>query len=614
MKSSRSFCNTTLLRKNFTRFAPVWVLYTVCLILGMMLLTDLGLDYHFLSDLSDTMVIMVVVNLCYAPIVVQLLFGDLYNSRMCNAMHAMPMRRETYYVTNLISGLLFSILPTLVMTVLSILLSFSSRFSSGWQIPLYWFVCTNLSYLAFFGIAVFAAFLAGNRLAMASCYGIVNFGSMIAYVLTDTLLTPLLYGVKTWTKPFYALCPVWAMCDKSYLDCQCEYYTEVDYRGVFSLGENWGTLGIYATIGAALLIVGLLLYRRRALECAGDFLAVRALEPVFLVIYTLAVAMCGYLVPEIFMGSDEPIAYVFLFCGLIIGFFTGKMLLARTLRVWNLRALGGCAAVIVGLALTMGITALDPAGIESYMPDADEIDCVVLLPYHRTNASAVNAVNTWGGDLAVASTDAEITRVLRLHEIALEEQLGNDPSTTRLPNGTYRYATGYTLSYRLKDGSTVNRYYYCFTQGEGWNILSRFFNDPKTIFGMEEADFGAFVQNTKAVYINNEWQEMTSEDALSLMQALLADAEAGNLAQNGFHNNNDCGYSFSVEFVQRVPVSGRPSNVTISYENVISDNTEVYSYNYYLSVYTCSENTLRWVQEHYPALYQQMLDEERLYD
>lgn len=613
MKSSRSFCNLTLLRKNFTRFAPVWALYTACLILGMMLLTESGLNYHFLNNLSETMLIMVVVNLCYAPIVVQMLFGDLYNSRMCNAMHAMPMRRETYYVTNLISGLLFSIVPTLVMTVLSLLLSVSSYFPSGWQIPLYWFACVNLSYLAFFGIAIFAAFLAGNRLAMAFCYGIVNFGSMIAYALTDTLLTPLLYGVRTWAKPFYMLCPVWAMCNDSYLDCHREYFTEVDYRGVFSLGENWGTLGIYAAVGAVLLIVGLLLYRRRALECAGDFLAVRALEPVFLVIYTLAVAMCGYLAPEIFMGSNEPIAYVFLFCGLVIGFFTGKMLLARTVRVWSLRAVGGCAAVIVGLALTMGITALDPAGIESYIPDAEKIDCVVLMPYHRTNASAVNAVATWGGDLAVASTDAEITRVLRLHETALEERLEDDASFTRLPNGSYRYSTGYTLSYRLKDGSTVSRYYYCYTQGESWGILSRFFNDPKTIFGMEEADFGAFAQNTKAVYINNEWQEMTSDDALSLMQALLADAEDGNLAQNGFHNHNDCGYSFSVEFVQLVPVSGRPSNATISYENVISDNTEVYSYNYYLSVYTCSENTIRWVQEHYPALYQQMLDEERIY-
>lgn len=49
-----------------------------------------------------------------------LLFGDLYNSRMCNALHAMPMRRETLFLTNVVSGLLFSMIPTAVMALLSV--------------------------------------------------------------------------------------------------------------------------------------------------------------------------------------------------------------------------------------------------------------------------------------------------------------------------------------------------------------------------------------------------------------------------------------------------------------------------------------------------------------
>ncbi len=613
MKSSKSFCNPTLLRKNFTRYAPVWVLYSICLFLGTMLLTESGVTYHFLDNLAESMKIIVLVNLCYALIVAQMLFGDLYNTRMCNAMHAMPMRRESYYATNVLTGLLFSLLPTLAMLVLTLPLSFYSYFANGWQIALLWFACANLSYLAFFGIAVLAAFLAGNRLAMACCYGIVNFASMLAYALTEVFLTPLLFGVKTWTAPFFALCPVYAMCDGDYVSCWREYITETSYIGKFALDETWQMLGIYAAVGAVLLVVSLLLYRRRALECAGDFLAVRVLEPIFLVIYTLAVGIFGYLVPELFLGTDEPIAYVFLFCGLIIGFFTGKMLLTRTTRVWSIRNVGGCAAVIVGLAITMGITALDPAGIETRMPDANEIEAVVILPYNRTNAQNVSATNIWGGDRAVATTDAEITRVLHLHELALEQRLDENTIIRYDPASGERLSTmAYTLSYRLKDGSYVNRYYTCVAQEESGKILSRFFNDPKTLFAMEEeSEFIEFAQNVQAFCINGEWVESTTEQMISLVQALFADAKAGHLANYWTFHDDDCSNGFYIDFTLPYPEEIENKYGDISAEGVTYVYRNDYSTgrHYGLNVYSCSENTIRWMQENYPEIYQQILAE-----
>ena len=35
MKSRTSFCNGTLLRKNITRFAPLWGIYLMCLLIGL---------------------------------------------------------------------------------------------------------------------------------------------------------------------------------------------------------------------------------------------------------------------------------------------------------------------------------------------------------------------------------------------------------------------------------------------------------------------------------------------------------------------------------------------------------------------------------------------------
>ena len=97
MKLRTSFCNKTLLRKNITRFSPVWGVYTLCLLVGMGLMymdADNGkVNFWFASHMAKSIQIMGLVNLFFAPITAMLLFGDLFNSRMCNAIHAMPLRR-----------------------------------------------------------------------------------------------------------------------------------------------------------------------------------------------------------------------------------------------------------------------------------------------------------------------------------------------------------------------------------------------------------------------------------------------------------------------------------------------------------------------------------------
>ena len=97
MQLKTSFFNPTVYKKNLTRFAPVWLLYTLCLVLGLFLMYSNGgtsKNYWFASHMVDMILVMGVVNLCYAMLTSQLLFGDLFNSRMCNALHAMPLRRE----------------------------------------------------------------------------------------------------------------------------------------------------------------------------------------------------------------------------------------------------------------------------------------------------------------------------------------------------------------------------------------------------------------------------------------------------------------------------------------------------------------------------------------
>ena len=220
MKSRISFCNGTVLRKNLTRFAPAWILYTVCLLLGLVMLSDSGTAYWLSANIATGIGFMGMVNLAYGMLTALLLFGDLTNSRMCNAFHALPLRRETWFGTHVLSGLLFSLIPTVIMTVPAVIASFFSVMERGWQIPLYWLLGTNLQYLFFFGLAVLCMMLSGSRIGAAVIYCIVNFAAYLAYFTADVVYVPHLPGVVTQMEPFVVFCPVINMVNLSFVKPQ----------------------------------------------------------------------------------------------------------------------------------------------------------------------------------------------------------------------------------------------------------------------------------------------------------------------------------------------------------------------------------------------------------
>jgi len=354
MKSKTLYFNPSAIQKNATRFAPVWALYGVMwlLILVTMLDSD-GSGFWFASSWASSLQAMPVLNCAYAFLCAQVLFGDLYNSRMCNSIHALPMRRESWFVTHVLSGLGFSLVPNLVIMVLSLL------FLEGWWViaPL-WLLGMTLQFIFFFGVAVLSAYCVGNRFAMLLMYGLINGLSLLVLAMLECLYLPMLHGIVLNTEPFLHWCPLVWQCSFEYLDLDKMTYA-------VTLGTGWGYLCLCALVGLVFMGLGLLVYRKRNLECAGDFLAVRWLRPVFLVLYCLCAGMAGYLFFSLFVGEET---LFFLVIGLILGWFTGKMLLERNLRVFGKKSWLCCGALVLVLMLSLGLTKLDFLGLTRWLP------------------------------------------------------------------------------------------------------------------------------------------------------------------------------------------------------------------------------------------------------
>ena len=279
MKSRTSFFNLTAFRKNIIRFAPIWALYTVFLLLLLF-----GISSSNPNTMAQDVVMITrlagVGNLLYAGIVALCLFGDLYKGRLCNALHAFPMRREGWLLTNIATGFLFSIIPNLLVCTIT-----SFQLGNFANYIWYLFAVAILQYIFFFGTAVLSALCAGNKLGMVAVYGIIHFIVVLIYFLAEVIYQPLIYGVELQTEKFFRFFPLSRMFGDYII-------TDFDMGVIRLIGldkATWTHLYICAAVGVVAFVLAWLVYRRRHLERAGDFIALRPLAPVFLCIYTIAV-------------------------------------------------------------------------------------------------------------------------------------------------------------------------------------------------------------------------------------------------------------------------------------------------------------------------------------
>ena len=515
MKSKTSFFNGMVFRKNITRFAPVWAVYTLCLLLFVFANTGMS-TVLFTLEMVRMMGPMAWINLLYAGACAFYLFGDLFNSRLCNALHAFPLRREGWLLTGIVNGLLFSFVPNLLISLLACVLMKGYGY-----IAFIWLAISFLQFLFFFGTAVLSAMCAGNRLAMIAVYGILHFFFVLVYVILQQLYQPLLYGIQFNMNDFEYLIPVTQMEWAEYVSYAYQYNNEqFTFEGF--VPADWHYLGICAGVGIVGFVLAWLVYRRRHLETAGDFISLRPLAPVFLTIYTLGVGMVLYMFADLFDAKS----YAFLAVGLIVGFFTGKMLLERALRVFTKKAFLGFALLIAVLGGSMLVTWLDPIGIVNRVPDLDEIQWVSIYNSYGMAEYSLGDYSQITEPRFAYTDETEITQVQSLHRQLVDAKYNEDSPTS----------CAVRIMYLLKNGKRVQRFYYVDVETPLGRGVGAYYSDMRYVFQVNDVD--TLYQQIRAAEVidANKYGEssyMIKDEAelVGLLDAIRADCEAGTMAQ-----------------------------------------------------------------------------------
>ncbi len=516
MKSRTSFSKLTSFKKSIFRFAPLWVLYFV----GMMLvlLSQGGCDYDRYANnvLPDIIPGFGIFNIIYAALVAQALFGDLYNTRMCYSLHSLPQRRESWLLGHLAAGMLFQILPNIPAALFIMV-----RLQDYWFLALLWLLAMTLQYLFFFGLASASALLAGNRIAMLAIYAGFNFVSMLAYATVQYMFIPTITGVVVNMAGFSRFCPVVHVYEFDFLN-----FTEVDipipgkpevydtFYEFASLADGWGYHAIIGLVGLAAMSVSFWLYRIRHLECAGDFIAFPRLKGISCVIMTVCVTLCFALMSEAFTGGDAMI--IWLAVGLIVGYFGSLMLLERRIKVFRKKTLLGFGILILVTVLSLFAVDLDWFGIESWTPDANRVQSVTVGNYYR---------NGWDDDYyygdrlqTKVEDPADIEKIIQAHEDILSRL---DFRKDNYDAETHRV----TLTYKMKSGRTVIRTYIAPADGVNFEIITKYLYTKEAVLGFENA-----LATTHAMeYLYLMGTEIPRASYVDVLQALQADFEAGNI-------------------------------------------------------------------------------------
>ena len=519
MKSRTSFSKLTPFRKDITRFIPIWALYLIGLMLVLFEETRYYAYDRFARNILRSMTSgFSVVNLIYAAVCAVMFFGDLYNTRMCYSLHTLPQRRESWLLSHLAAGLLYSLVPNTVAA-----LYMMTQLEGYWYLALYWLLAVTMQFVFYYGVAALSALLTGNRFAMLAVYAGINFVALLAWGTVEIIYMPMLTGVSASTESFIRFCPTYYILSEfdfftfKAVEVQNAYYEYTTFYEYTGLGSGWGYTAILAGLGVVLMGVSVLLYRLRHLECAGDFVAFRKLNAPACLIMTLCVGLLFAVVGEA-MGSG----YMAWLCvGIVIGYFGSLMLLERRVKVFRPKVFiwfGVLCAVLIASFLMIGN---DVFGIVHWTPEADQVKSVTVSNYN-SGSNLLYDDYYYGNRMSVTLTEEEqIADIIEAHEDILNRLEENKTSSHYV-----------VIQYTMKSGRVVKRCYSAPADGTNYTIISKYFYTPENILGYGDGDWEEFKENV--VYLYWEYGEVPSSMYDAILEALKADCLEGKVRLNDY--------------------------------------------------------------------------------
>ena len=579
MQSKTSCFNGTLFRKNLTRFWPLWglasfigALFPLAVLLDMVHRGRTAFTAAQFTQMYYEVVSAVpVIDLVYAALCAMAVWSYLYNARSVGLMHTLPIRREGLFLTNFLSGFSMTLIPYAVTGTLCVIVSLCGGAFDAKGLAVTVLAVLGESFF-YFSSATFVAFITGNAFAMPPLYALLHFLAVLLDWLISSFAQGFIFGFSTsYTGVVEWLSPTVYLVSRVHPDGQ---YTEVQQtladgtsytdRVLTSVDlENFWLVGVYALVGLVLALLALALYRRRRSETAGDVVAVGWLRPVFRYgVAGLCALLGGQLLYSLFWYGFQqgnyydtlPMVVCLLAAG-TIGYYGASMLLAKSLKVFR-GSWKGLAVVLAGCALVCCVLHFDLLGVADRVPEAGQLQTLEV----RTADNSYTLTPEQDRDLveqvrtlhqAVVADEAYIREMESLQYSTLSED--EDPDTT---------FTGLSLTYVLKSGARVDRWYHLpitrdrlAQPGTYDHLLDQFVNSDAVKARRLHLNDSRWTPDGGSLYVEarNEGYDLGSREASFILEAVGRDLDAGHWGEYDWFdvdNNGDYALSLDLSFAE----------------------------------------------------------------
>lgn len=469
MRSATSFFDKTLFRSQLKHTWPLWLGYTALwlFLVPVALFSELSAYQGSYSAADASSLLLnagvrggVFISFVFGLFFAMLSFSHLTQSRATNGFHALPMRRETIFLTAYLTGLFCQVSSILVTFLLGAAVS-APLHLSFWSVTAAAMGSAMLEAVFFYSFAVLCMMMTGQILAAPVFYFVGNILVPGMEYLLRNFAGNFLYGysghidvtLDFLSPPLYMYLRVDIASIETYKD-------DSYYVTAYALERrSFMILAAYALAGLVIALIALLLYRTRKSEMTGSTVAFPWATPIFKygVAFCTAVALGQFLYYFLFgqyrsSGSDSlPGTILCMAAAGLVGYFVAEMLIKKSFRVFRAGAKG---AAIVSLALVLlGVAmSFDLTGYEKRVPNESEIE---------------SAFYTFSGMTNVTTDDADTIRRLTAAHRAIvknrneQARIADAWDADTLSRSDYDDIEPFSLrlTYYLKDGSQLSRSY-----------------------------------------------------------------------------------------------------------------------------------------------------------
>lgn len=474
MRSATSFFDKTLFRSQLKHTWPLWLGYTALwlFLVPVMLFSELS-AYQLGYSAADASYLLlntgvrggIFISFFFGLFFAMLAFSHLTQSRATNGFHALPVRRETIFLTAYLTGL-FCQLSTILVTFLLGAAVSAPLHLSFWSVTAAAMGSAMLEAVFFYSFAVLCMMMTGQILAAPVFYFVGNILVPGMEYLLRNFAGNFLYGYSGHTDvtldflspPLYMYLRVHIA---SIETCESDSY----YVTAYALEHrSFMILALYALAGLIIALIALLLYRTRKSEMTGSTVAFPWATPIFKygVAFCTAVALGQFLYYFLFgqyrsSGNDSlPGTILCMAAAGLVGYFVAEMLIRKSFRVFRAGAKG--AAIVAGALVLLGVAmSFDLTGYEKRVPDESEIESVYYTFSGMTN------VTTDDADTIRRLTAAHRAIVENRKELArIAEAWDADTLPTSQSDYDDMEPFSLRLTYYLKDGSQLSRSYWVY--------------------------------------------------------------------------------------------------------------------------------------------------------